>query len=188
MALDPNPNPPTHHHQKLTFLIQTSEDHSSKVDKKEQTIRRHQHAATVAHRRIQAQRKRSLVSNQPQPQTKVANESSALQPRQSMSVSDGRQSIGQSQSEAVGRDQSASTCSSPRSDPSGGLFDPFDVLHVNVKLNGKGSCVGAVGQSQMVFRSGMSCNLPSVPVPSVRWFVLSKNGSVSMSMLISTTI
>jgi hypothetical protein len=162
MALDPNPNPPTHHHhhQKLTFLIQTSEDHSSKVDKKEQTIRRHQHAATVAHRRIQAQRKRSLASSQPQPRTEVANESSALQPRQSMSVWDGKQAMGQSRSEAAGRDQSASTCSSPRSDPSGGLFDPFDVLHVNVNFNGKGSCVGAVGQSQMVFRSGMSCNLP----------------------------
>ncbi|KIW62595.1 hypothetical protein PV04_10756 [Phialophora macrospora] len=161
MAPDPKSKSaiPRHDHQQLTFLVQTSEDHSSKVDKKEQTIRRHQHAATVAHRRNQAQRKKSLGQPQRRPRTKVPNESSALQPQPSMSM-------GQSRPEAAGRDESASTCSSPRSDPSGGLFDPFDALHLSVGGTGSSTGTGTVGQSQMMFRSAIIEQWPSFALSS----------------------
>ncbi|EXJ54370.1 hypothetical protein A1O7_09709 [Cladophialophora yegresii CBS 114405] len=61
-------------------------------------------------------------------------------------------------------DQSLSTSPSPRSDPSGGLFDPFDVL--NVSSNGARSSMSTVGQSQMMFRTAIIEQWPSFALSS----------------------
>ncbi len=120
------------HH--LTFLIHTTEQHSD-LEKKEQALRRHQHAATVAHqrngRRRISSRPPTVVTDQLTPQQLTSDPHSTIAER----VPAG----------AVGLEISLTSTPPLRSDPSGGLFDPFDVLHAN-----KNS-----GHEQMVFRSGM---------------------------------
>ena len=119
----------------LTFLIHTSEKHSD-LEKKEQVLRRHQHAATVAHQRKGRRRIRSSPSMIVVDHITPHKLTPTTQVRTTERLS----------ADAVGVEASLSSTPPPRPDPSGGLFDPFDVLRA----------YNQSGQAQMVFRSGMS--------------------------------
>ncbi|KAJ9614269.1 hypothetical protein H2200_002405 [Cladophialophora chaetospira] len=137
--MTPNPE------QQLTFLIHTNDKHPE-WEKKEQALLRHRHAATVAHRRNG--RRRALPRT---PTTATASlASQRLTPDARVPVT-----------EWLIADRTAHGASlllSPtiQADPSGGLFDPFDMLHVNTPS----------GQAQRVFRSAIIDQWPSFALSS----------------------
>lgn len=125
----------------ITFLVRTS-DKQSDFEKKHEILSRHRHAALVTHQRNKQKRLPVRPS-----EVIVSHPGSRQRPPPAVASQNWRTRS------RITNISTAEPALSPRSEPSIGLFDPFDIFVVD----------NLSRQAQDVFRSG-KCSIPRIDI------------------------